>query len=108
MTDEQEQIGSKIQRVRLEDHERAEPEEIVSSGRGSAERRRRAHVLLLTDGNRESGGRTDADAADSVGVGTATVERLRQRFVEEGYGGLRRRPRLNRVPRNLAARVRRS
>ncbi len=83
MTDQQEQTGRKIQHVRLEDHERAESAQIVSSGRGSAERRR-AHVLLLTDENRESGGRTDADAADSVGVGTATVERLRRRFVEEG------------------------
>ncbi len=40
----QEQIGRKIQHVRLEDHERAESEEIVSSGRGSAERLRRRFV----------------------------------------------------------------
>ncbi len=101
MTDQQEQIGRKIQHVRLEDHERAESEEIVSSGRGSAERRRRAHILLLTDENRKSGARADADAADSVGVGTATVERLRRRFVEEGTAALERRPHSNRVPPKL-------
>ncbi len=108
MTDQQEQIGRKIQHVRLEDHERAELEEIVSSGRGSAERRRRAHILLLTDENRKSGARADADAADSVGVGTATVERLRRRFVEEGMAASGAGRIRTAFLRSLTARARRS
>ncbi len=108
MTDQQEQIGRKIQHVRLEDHERAESEEIVSSGRGSAERRRRAHILLLTDENRKSGACADADAADSVGVGTATVERLRRRFVEEGMAASGASRIRTAFLRSLTARARRS
>ena len=39
--------GGRIHRVRLEVHERKMLQGIVDGGRGSKERRRRAHILLL-------------------------------------------------------------
>ena len=76
--------GRKIYRVRLEDDERGMLRGIVDSGKGSKERRQRAHILLLADEAREGGGRADNDIADVLGAGTATVERVRRKCVEDG------------------------
>lgn len=94
--------GRKIYRVRLEDDEREMLREAVDSGRGSKERRRRARILLLADRARDGGGRTDGDIASILGVGTATVERVRRRCVEEGLeAALERRVQKNRKKRLL-------
>ena len=76
--------GRKIHRVRLEGHERIMLRELVDGGKGSKERRRRAHILLLADEDRQGGARSDADIADILGVGTATVERVRRQCTMEG------------------------
>ena len=84
-------------RVRLDGSERGELKAVID-----AERRRRAHILLLADEMRADGGRTDADIAAVVDVGTATVERVRRRCVEEGLEvALERRVPANRKPRKL-------
>ncbi len=79
-----EQAGRKICRVRLEAHERARLKDIVDGGRGSKERRRRAHVLLPGDGGRPNGGWTDARIADAPGASVATAERTGGQCVMEG------------------------
>ncbi len=98
-----EQTGRKIHRVRLEAHERARLKDIVDGGRGSKERRRRAHVLLLADEGRPNGGWTDARIADALEVSVATAERTRRQCVMEGLDAAldrkvqenRKRPRLD-------------
>ena len=89
--------GRKIYHVRLEADERVMLKETVDGGRGSKERRRRAHILLLADR-----GRGGAGIADIPGVGTATVERARRQCVMEGLEAApERREQRRRKPRLL-------
>ena len=76
--------GKKRYRVRLDDDERRRLRGMVDGGKGSKERRLRAHALLLADENRAGGGHRDASIADVLGIGTATVERVRRQCVTEG------------------------
>lgn len=59
--------------------ERAALAEVYGKKRVSARRRNRAGILLKADD-----GLTDAEIAEELGVGTATVERIRKRAVLEG------------------------
>ena len=94
--------GRKIHHVRLEEDERERLREIADGGKGSKERRKRASILLLADRDRSDGGRSDADIADVLGVGTATVERVRRQCVLEGLeAALERKVQLNRKRRLL-------
>ena len=87
--------GRKKHRVKLKSEERAALRSVVD-GQGSKERRRRAHILLLADENREDGALADATSIASVlDAAVATVERVRRRCV------LGRRPQTNRKPREL-------
>lgn len=65
--------------VTLTDSERAELHKLISTGKGAARRLAHARVLLKVDQ-----GLTDERIAQEVEVGTATIERVRRRFVEEG------------------------
>jgi len=79
-----EQAGSRICRVRPGAHGRARLKDPVDGGKGSKERRRRAHVLLPGDGGRPNGGWTDARIADAPGTSVTTAERVRRQCVMEG------------------------
>jgi transposase len=65
--------------VKLTDAERAGLLALTGRGKASARRIKRALVLL-----RAEEGIPDTQIATGAGVGTATVERIRKRFVEEG------------------------
>jgi transposase len=65
--------------VDLTDAERQQLLELTSKGSCAARKVKRAHILLLADA-----GDTDEVIAESLHAGVATVERIRQRFVEEG------------------------
>lgn len=65
--------------INLSDEERAGLELMVSRKRLSKLKAQRIQVLLRADE-----GMTDSEVADAVGVGTATVERIRKRAVLEG------------------------
>ena len=94
--------GRKIYKVTLEADERAALQALVDSGQGSKELRKRAHILLLADQDRAGGGRCDADIADCLGVGTATVERVRKQCVMAGLdAALERKVQVNRKARVL-------
>ncbi len=81
--------------VNLTDDERAELQQLVRSGRTPARRLVRARVLLKADA-----GLADIEVAAHVGVGVATVHRVRQRCVEEGLeAALGERPRLGAEPK---------
>jgi transposase len=66
-------------RVTLSVEERLQLEAMVQGGKGAVRKIKRAQVLLAADG-----GSTDEDIARHVVVGTSTVYRTKQRFVEEG------------------------
>jgi transposase len=65
--------------VTLTEAERTELRKLISVGKGAARRLAHARVLLKADR-----GLTDELIAAEVEVGTATIERVRKRFVEGG------------------------
>ena len=65
--------------VTLTDEERSRLERLTRSGTASARVIRRARTLLLA-----ADGRIDEDISVALGIGVATVQRTRQRSVEEG------------------------
>jgi transposase len=75
--------------VELTEGERAHLRDLLRRGKASVRMVTRARVLLKADE-----GRTDEAIAAALDVGTATVGRIRRRFVEEGLErALRERPR---------------
>jgi transposase len=66
-------------RVTLETSERVELVAMVLGGKGAFRRLKRAQILLAADN-----GASDEEIARNVVVGTSTVYRTKQRFVEEG------------------------
>jgi len=70
---------AKRYKVELTDQERSDLLVLTRKGKASARRIKRALVLL-----RANEGATDERIVAGVGVGVATVERIRKRFVEEG------------------------
>ncbi len=94
--------GKKIYKVRLEPDERKHLKEILDSGKGSKERRRRAHILLLADESRPDGGLSDGAIAEVLEIGTATIERVRRKCVLDGLeAALERKVQVNRKKRLL-------
>jgi transposase len=66
--------------VTLTKEEKIELKNLVSKGKHTAEKRKRAHALLLAEENY-----TDEMIADKTGLSRRGLEQLRQRFVEEGF-----------------------
>ena len=71
--------------VRLCEDERNELTRLVKTGKAAAYKRLRAQILLMADENRPGGGLQDKEIAEFLGVGVATVERVRRRLVEKGF-----------------------
>jgi transposase len=81
--------------IDLTEDERAELTKLVKTGQASARKINRARILLLA-----SEGKTDLVIADVLKVGVRTVERTRQKFVEEGMQvALNDRPRPGKKPK---------
>lgn len=70
--------------VTLNDEERAGLTEMVRTGKAAASKITHARVLLKADASADGLAWTDEQIASALDVSRATVERLRQRFVEEG------------------------
>jgi len=70
--------------VRLDPQEREQLQRLVSVGRGAARKLTHARVLLQADQSAVESGWTDRQIAKGLGVATRSVERIRQRFVEDG------------------------
>jgi transposase len=75
---------SKRYRVTLDSDEREGLEQLLSKGKADVRRLKHAQILLKADESKPGPGWSDARIAEAVGCGTATVERVRRRFVEEG------------------------
>ena len=89
-------------RVRLSEEEQQGLRSLVSKGRAAAYKQTHARILLLCDENQADGAMKDEEIARALKLGTATVERVRRRGVEEGLeAALGRRQQLNRRQRKL-------
>jgi len=71
-------------RITLTEAERDELCQLISSGAAPARKLAHARILLKADSPPDRSGPFDADIAAAVEVSVTTVERVRQRFVEEG------------------------
>jgi putative transposase len=67
---------------------------VIRHGKAAARQVTRARILLKADE-----GLTDEEIAEEVGTSMATIERTRQRFVEENLAALTERPRTGAPPR---------
>lgn len=88
--------------VTLTDTERTELEQLISAGKAAA--RALAHARILLKADQAPGGPawTDEAIATAVEVSIPTIERVRQRFVEEGLeAALRPRAARAHKPRKL-------
>jgi hypothetical protein len=73
----------KIFVVRLTDQEREELECVIKKLKGTGQKVRRAQILRMADANGPNW--TDERIAEAFSCQTRTVERLRQRLVEQGF-----------------------
>ena len=71
--------------VRLDAAERARPQDMVSKGKHSARLQSRARILLKADVGKAGEGWSDSAIARALDTSIATVERVRQQLVEEGF-----------------------
>jgi transposase len=79
--------------VDLSPEERAELERFTSTGRHAADQITRARILLKADCNQLGGSWCDEEISAALDVSVATIERIRQRFVEQGVEAtLKRQP----------------
>jgi len=85
--------------VTLTDEERDTLRKLVSSRKGAARKLAHARILLKADEAEGAPAWRDVDISSGVDVGTATVERVRKRFVEEGLDAALRRRKPRRVYR---------
>src|SRR5437899_4564130 len=76
-------MPQKKYRITLRDEEREQLEQLLHSGTHATRKVTRARMLL-----KAAAGWEDQAIAEALSVGRATVERLRQRFVEESLGAL--------------------
>lgn len=85
----------KIYIVTLTSEERTTLRELISCGKTAARKLSHARILLKADSSKDGPGWNDVAISQALDVGTATVERVRKRFVEEGLEAAlgRRRPR---------------
>ena len=71
-------------RVTFSEPEREDLHSLVSTGKAAARKLVRARIPLLADQAEAASAKSDPQIVDALGCGRATVERVRQRFVEGG------------------------
>jgi len=79
--------------VRLTQEERKDLEDLVYKGKVVAHKSLHAQILLKSDVGEWGESRADGDISDVLGISIRTVERVRQRLVQEGLEAA-----LNRAP----------
>ena len=70
--------------VRLSDQEREELNQVVKKLSGTSQKVKRAQILLKADADGPAW--TDPRIADAFGCRSKTIENIRQRLVENGFG----------------------
>ena len=85
--------------IQLTSEVRSELNRLTMQGSTKVRKVKRAQILLLADENHSKGGKTDQAIAEKLDIGSATVERTRQRYVEAGLeAALNEQPRSGRPP----------
>src|SRR6478752_7763513 len=72
-------------KVTLTAEEREQLHDLISAGKGSAKKLAHARILLKADAAPGGPAWADARIAEAAEVSVPTVERVRQRFVEQGF-----------------------
>jgi transposase len=75
---------AKRYRVTLTQPERQELQQLISGGKADARKLAHARILLQADDSPGGPRRTDEQIAAALDTSTRTVERVRERFVEQG------------------------
>jgi hypothetical protein len=71
--------------VDLTQEEREFLEKLTTTGKSPAYKINHARILLKADISQKGGGWIDGDISDALDISRATIERVRQRFVEQGW-----------------------
>src|SRR3954464_5008293 len=77
-------MPAKKYKVALSAAERQTLQHLASTGKAAAYKISRARILLKADEQQAEGGWNDQAISDALDVSVATIERVRQQFVEEG------------------------
>jgi hypothetical protein len=86
------QIAVKKYVVRLSHDERERLETMIRAGKHPAWRLTRARILLKADAAESGDGWSDSQIAAALDISAATVARIRQQLVEEGFEAVSTRP----------------
>jgi transposase len=88
--------------ISLTTEERETLEQLTTTGKAPAYKMNHARILLKADTNQEGGGWTDEAISQALDISVATIERVRQRFVETNLEtALSRQVQQQRKPRRL-------
>lgn len=80
-------------KITLTKEEREELESIINKGRHTSQKFRNAYVLLNCDEGEYSEKATNSEISKILKVGMRTIDRIKKRFVEEGFDAvLERKP----------------
>src|SRR5690349_6556188 len=91
-------------RIVLTPEQRQALHHVISAGQARARSIMRAHILLKADSSEAGPGWSDQHIREALGVGRATIERVRKRFVEEGLEqAITRRPQPDRPEKRKMA-----
>jgi hypothetical protein len=76
---------AKKYRVTLTAEERQELQALLAKGKANTRKLAHARVLLQVDETETAPDRTDEETASALNLSVRTVERVRERFVEQGF-----------------------
>lgn len=72
--------------VSLSAEERKQLEQLTQTGKAPAYKINHARILLKADTHQDGGSWTDQTISQALDLSVSTIERVRQRFVEQGLG----------------------
>ena len=88
-------------KVTLTDEERQLLHDLIAAGKAAARKLTHARILLKADASQGGLHWPDWRIADALEVHIATIERVRQRFVEQGFEAALERKRRDKPPRPI-------
>src|SRR5262245_33454152 len=91
----------KLYTVSLTEEQRATLKALITRGEAAARALTRARILLKADTNHAHGGWSDREISEALETSRPTVERVRQRFAQEGLAVVYPRPRMTTPERRL-------
>jgi transposase len=88
-------------KVTLEPEERQQLQDLIAAGEAAARKLAHARILLKADAAEGGPAWPDGRIAEALELSAATVERVRQRFVEQGLDAALDRKQRERPPREI-------